>query len=99
MNTARNRQIAGDFVLLLDSGLSVQKALFVNFLSALTAFLGLYLGIQLGENQSARPWLFAIAAGMFLYIALVDMVQSVEDKTIIQLFIGLEWFLVKGCFR
>lgn len=81
--------------MLLDTGLGICKALTLNFLSALTAFGGLYIGtasldppsllsregwpmscagISLGQNDTIRPWLFALAAGMFIYVALVDMV-------------------------
>uniref|UniRef100_T1IZF6 EF-hand domain-containing protein n=1 Tax=Strigamia maritima TaxID=126957 RepID=T1IZF6_STRMM len=63
----------GDFVILISTGLSYKKALVWNFLSSLTAFIGLYVGIELGENTVARQWILAIAAGMFLYIALGNM--------------------------
>ncbi|XP_053383633.1 metal cation symporter ZIP14-like [Mercenaria mercenaria] len=34
------------------------------------------VGIFLGENESAHTWVFAFAGGMFLYIALVDMMPE-----------------------
>lgn len=34
------------------------------------------LGIIIGETPEASAWVFACAAGMFLYIALVDMVSK-----------------------
>ncbi|XP_022094993.1 zinc transporter ZIP12-like [Acanthaster planci] len=63
----------GDFAVLLSAGLSFRKALVFNFLSALMAFIGLCIGIPLAANAEAREWIFALAAGMFLYVALVDM--------------------------
>ena len=69
----------GDFVVLLNSGLSVKKALLLNFASALTAFAGLFVGIPLGAIEGARPWLFSLAAGMFLYVALVDMMHHMRE--------------------
>ncbi|XP_022094994.1 zinc transporter ZIP4-like [Acanthaster planci] len=63
----------GDFAVLLSAGLSFRKALALNFLSALMAFIGLCIGIPLAANAEAREWIFALAAGMFLYVALVDM--------------------------
>ena len=67
--------LPGDFAVLLDSGLSVCRALMLNLFSSLTAFIGLYIGIAVGDIDEARPWLFALAAGMFLYVAWVDMVH------------------------
>ncbi|KAG0437459.1 hypothetical protein HPB47_017440, partial [Ixodes persulcatus] len=44
-----------------------------NFLSALTCFLGLGVGILVGDFTQGAPHIFALAAGMFLYISLVAM--------------------------
>ena len=54
--------------------MTIKRALLYNFLSSLSCYLGLVIGIVLGENTSANTWIFAIAGGMFLYISLVDMV-------------------------
>uniref|UniRef100_A0A4W3GK41 Metal cation symporter ZIP14 n=1 Tax=Callorhinchus milii TaxID=7868 RepID=A0A4W3GK41_CALMI len=64
----------GDFVILLNAGMSLQQALFFNFLSACCCYLGLGFGILAGRHFSAS-WIFALAGGMFLYIALADMVR------------------------
>ncbi|XP_038053148.1 metal cation symporter ZIP14-like [Patiria miniata] len=66
----------GDFAVLLNAGLSFRKALCFNFLSACMAFVGLCIGIPLAANEEAREWIFAVAAGMFLYVALVDMLPE-----------------------
>ena len=66
----------GDFAVLLSTGLSVRRAATINFASALTAFIGLYIGILLGANEAANRWALAICAGLFIYVALVDMVSS-----------------------
>ena len=42
-----------------------------NFLSACTCYLGLVLGILLGELDGTNVYIFALAGGMFLYISLV----------------------------
>ena len=67
---------AGDVAVLLSSGWSTKKVLIMQLLSQATAFAGLYIGIALAENSSeAQEWIFAITFGMFLYIALANVVS------------------------
>ncbi|KAF7710629.1 metal cation symporter ZIP8 isoform X1 [Silurus meridionalis] len=68
----------GDFVILLSSGMSVPQAVFFNLLSAMCCYLGLVLGILLGSNFAPNA-IFAIAGGMFLYIALADMFPEMNE--------------------
>jgi len=70
----------GDFAVLLNAGMSMKEALVYNFLSACTCYLGLVLGIILGE-LNANCYVFALAGGMFLYISLVDMVPEMNEST------------------
>ncbi|XP_064601027.1 metal cation symporter ZIP14-like [Liolophura sinensis] len=69
----------GDFAILLNSGMSLKKALMYNFLSACMCYVGLVGGIVLGQNTLAHDWIFAIAGGMFLYISLVDMLPEMNS--------------------
>ncbi|XP_064634147.1 metal cation symporter ZIP14-like isoform X2 [Lineus longissimus] len=68
----------GDFAILLNSGMTVKQALGYNFISACTCYLGLVIGIVLGELTSASKWIFALAGGMFLYISLADMMPEIN---------------------
>ena len=70
--------IAGDVAILLNSGFKPAAALILNLLSALAGFVGLYVGLSLASDESARQWIFTLAAGMFLYIALADMVGTLH---------------------
>ena len=53
----------------------MKMALLANLLSALSCYLGLVIGIIVGQHAEVRFWIFALAAGIFLYVALVDMVN------------------------
>ena len=75
-------QEVGDFGILIHAGYSRMKALFVNFLSALTAFLGLAIAFVLGTTfESAVPLIAAFAAGNFIYIAMADIVPELQKTT------------------
>lgn len=54
--------------------MTVPQAIFFNLLSAVSCYVGLVFGILLGSNFAPNA-IFAIAGGMFLYIALADMVS------------------------
>ncbi|KAK1342438.1 hypothetical protein QTO34_015203 [Cnephaeus nilssonii] len=68
----------GDFVILLNAGMSLQQALFFNFLSACCCYVGMAFGILAGSHFSAN-WIFALAGGMFLYISLADMFPEMNE--------------------
>ncbi|XP_069017060.1 metal cation symporter ZIP8 [Embiotoca jacksoni] len=68
----------GDFVILLNSGMSIPQAIFFNLMSAVSCYIGLVFGILLGSNFAPNA-IFAIAGGMFLYIALADMFPEMDN--------------------
>lgn len=62
--------------MLLKAGMSVKQAIVYNLLSALMAYVGMMIGTVVGQyTHNVTNWIFAITAGMFLYVALVDMVS------------------------
>ncbi|XP_069882162.1 zinc transporter ZIP4-like isoform X1 [Dipodomys merriami] len=67
----------GDFAALLQAGLTVKRALLLNLGSALTAFAGLYLALAVGVGEESEAWILAVATGLFLYVALSDMLPAV----------------------
>nr|XP_004663012.1 metal cation symporter ZIP8 [Jaculus jaculus] len=68
----------GDFVILLNAGMSARQALLFNFLSACSCYVGLAFGILVGNNFAPNI-IFALAGGMFLYISLADMFPEMND--------------------
>ncbi|XP_046665099.1 metal cation symporter ZIP8-like [Homalodisca vitripennis] len=68
----------GDFAILIQSGMSLQRAMLYNFLSACTSFVGLVLGIMLGELEGST-YIFAFAGGLFLYVSLTHLIPELQD--------------------
>ena len=51
-------------------------ALLFNVLSQVTAIIGFFVGVAVSTNsEDANVWILAVTAGVFLYIALVDLVS------------------------
>lgn len=72
----------GDFAVLIESGLSVPRAMLLNFLSSLTAYAGLIVGLAAISVDSAVEFLLAITAGMFLYVAWLDMLIHLKRESL-----------------
>ena len=72
-------QEVGDFAVLLHSGYTKNRALFLNFLSALTALLGALVFFAIGEfAESLTTYFLPIAAGGFIYIAVADLIPELQ---------------------
>jgi zinc and cadmium transporter len=76
-------QEIGDFGILVYGGLSKNKALFYNFLTAITAIVGatfmyaLYVFSPFIPNMA---YLLAFAAGSFIYIATTDLIPELQKE-------------------
>ncbi|OGZ84912.1 MAG: hypothetical protein A2401_00100 [Candidatus Staskawiczbacteria bacterium RIFOXYC1_FULL_38_18] len=74
-------QEIGDFGVLLYGGFSKKKALFFNFLTAVTAVLGGIMGFYfLSFTQNISQFLLAFAAGGFIYIAATDLIPELGKE-------------------
>lgn len=78
-------QEIADFAVMVNNGMSKKKALLLNALSALAAFAGAVLTYTLQHPlEPFIPYLVAFSAGMFLYIALSDLIPELHHKTVKQ---------------
>ena len=90
-------QELGDFGVLLHSGFSRTKALYFNFISALAAVAGgLVAYFALNSVQNMIPYVVAIGAGGFLYIALTDLFAELKGGKNIGLRFGQLIILIFG---
>eukprot|EP00057_Strongylocentrotus_purpuratus_P024840 XP_011679314.1 PREDICTED: zinc transporter ZIP10-like [Strongylocentrotus purpuratus] len=75
----------GDFAVMLRGGMSIKQALAFQAVSSILAYMGMAIGLSIGHLSSVSLWVFALAAGAFLYIALTDlfpeMVESMNVTT------------------
>lgn len=72
-------QEVGDFAILLHSGFSRSKALLFNILSSLTTIVGALLAYwSLANVEHVIPYVLAIAASSFIYVAVADLIPGLQ---------------------
>ena len=72
-------QEIGDFAVLIHSGYDKKRALWLNFLSALMAIVGVFFALIFGSIAEAFTlWILPIAAGGFIYIAVADLIPELQ---------------------
>lgn len=73
----------GDFALLLQTGMSIRRAVLLNIASSVLSFVGMAIGLLIaGVHTNMTQWIYAATAGSFLYIAFADLIpaMSMEGK-------------------
>ncbi len=74
-------QEMGDFGVLIHGGFSKNKALFWNFISALTAVAGVLVGYLLSKyTDNVSLALLPFAAGGFIYVAMSDLIPELHKE-------------------
>jgi len=88
-------QEIGDFGVLLHGGFSAKKAIFLNFLTALTAVFGAIVVLALGAHVgNISAFLIPFAAGNFIYIAATDLIPELHKETAVaKSLLQLLWFV------
>ena len=75
-------QEVGDFAILLENGYSKTRALALNTLSSLATLPGAVIAyFFLGATREAVPFILALSAASFIYIAVADLVPSLHRQT------------------
>jgi len=75
-------QEVADFGVMLKAGFSKQKAILYNIFSGFTAIAGAFLAWHQGlYTKMAMPYILALSAAGFIYIALADLVPEMHRKT------------------
>jgi zinc and cadmium transporter len=74
-------QEVGDFAVLLHSGYTRGRAFFYNILSSLTTVIGGVLAwYALQDVQHFLPYVLAVAASSFIYIAVADLIPTLHQR-------------------
>ena len=74
-------QEVGDFAILLDNGYGRTKAIVLNGLSAAATLPGALMAyFWLGETRVAVPYILAISAASFIYIASADLIPGLHRQ-------------------
>jgi zinc and cadmium transporter len=74
-------QEVGDFAVLLHSGFSRKRAFLYNILTSLTTVVGGVLAwFALQSVEAVLPFVLAIAASSFIYIAVADLIPTLHQR-------------------
>ena len=75
-------QEISDFGVLVHGGFTRKKALIFNFLTALTAFVGVILALVLGPSiEGFVSFILPFTAGGFIYIASADLIPELHKES------------------
>ncbi|KAM8975954.1 zinc transporter ZIP5 [Pelodytes ibericus] len=84
----------GDFAVLLQAGVPVKRVLFFSLVSAFLSYMGMLTGAVISRSSDQlTPWIFAATAGIFLYVALVDMLPQMLHRGTSDVYQGKDFFM------
>jgi zinc and cadmium transporter len=74
-------QEVGDYIVLLNAGLSRAKALLFNAISGMASVVGGVLGYFLiGSFEGVLPYLLVLASSSFIYISVADLLPQLQQR-------------------
>lgn len=62
--------------MLFEMGMGLVQALKMMLMLWFFSLLGVVMGVLLGSIPTASPWIYSFTAGVFIYLALVDLVSA-----------------------
>lgn len=72
----------GDFAILIQSGISRRKALWLQLVTALGALTGTLLSLAAVEmNEAANSWILPFTAGGFIYVGTVSVIPELLESS------------------
>ena len=75
-------QELGDLVIMLEGGISKAKALLLNAVSSLATVAGALLALIASDFvKTSLPYLLAFTASSFIYVAVADLIPSLQRHT------------------
>lgn len=78
-------QEIGDFGVLIHGGFDKKRAIWLNFLTALTSVIGVLIVLVIGSGaEGLTNFLIPFAAGNFIYIASTDLIPELHKETATQ---------------
>ena len=82
-------QEVGDFAVLLHSGYSRRNAFLYNILASLTTVVGGVLAyFSLQQIDTVLPYVLAVAASSFIYIAVADLIPTLHQRAEVRATVG-----------
>ena len=74
-------QEVGDYIVLLNAGLSRGRALFYNAMSGMAAVVGGVVGyLVVGPWEALFPYLMVVASSSFVYVAVADLIPQLQHR-------------------
>jgi zinc and cadmium transporter len=67
-----------DFIILTKAGVTVKKALLLNFLSSLTAIIGAIIILAVNPDESVQGYILTFSAGVLTFVALSQLLPSIS---------------------
>jgi zinc and cadmium transporter len=90
-------QEVGDFALLLESGYMRRQAFLYNILSGLSTFPGALLAyFFLTAMQRLTPYVMAVSAASFIYIAIADLIPGLHQRSDLKHAVSQLSFILAG---
>lgn len=85
----------GDYAILIQSGFSKKKAIWLQAVTALGAVSGTILSLIIGtHDERANDWILPFTAGGFIYIATVHLIPQLKNSNFKQTVVELICFVI-----